>query len=304
VRKFLLLVFAVLAVTACSGGDKTVATVNGSQIDLAAVQALAPSDATVDTATFDGNLQNLIFEKVVSQAAEQEWGLTFDESAIDDQYNQILSSIGADDAAIDQYLSDRGYTRETVRHAAIQQLLSTGIADKLSSQVTDPTDEELQAAYEDAKLTQSQVCVHHILVATEQEANDVIDRLNAGESFEDVAKEVSTDTNSGQNGGDLGCAAPSAYVPEFAQATLDAPIGEVYGPVQTDYGYHVLIVDSRDVPTFDDLKPQLEEQVKQDKISQLFTDWLTGKLDAASIEIDPKYGAWAGGPTYQVNPPA
>lgn len=304
-RKLLLLfiVFAML-VTACSSGTKTVATVNGDQISLADVQALAPSDGSVDTATFDGDLRNLIIEKVVLQAAEQEWGMTIDQATIDDRYNQILSSLGADDTAIDKYLSDNSITRDTIRHVAIQQLLGDQITAKLSPQVTDPTDAELQAAYVTAEMQQANVCVHHILVATEEEANAVIDRLNAGESFSDVAAQVSTDTASGQNGGDLGCAAPSAYVDAFAQATLDAPIGEVYGPVQTQYGYHVLIVDSRDVPTFDDLKSQLQDQVKQQKTSQLFTDWITAALDAASIDVDPKYGAWSGGPDYQVNPPA
>ena len=103
-RKLLLLflVFAMLAVGACSGGAKTVATVNGDQITLADVQALAPSDGSIDTTTFDGNLQNLIIEKVLLQAAEQKWGLTLDQATIDDRYNQILSGLGADDAAIER----------------------------------------------------------------------------------------------------------------------------------------------------------------------------------------------------------
>ena len=180
----------------------------------------------------------------------------------------------------------------------------SAINDQLASQVTEPTDEELQAAYDANKDAKTIVCVHHILVATEEEANQVIDRLNNGESFADVAAEVSTDTNSGQNGGDLGCAAPSSYVAEFATATLEAPIGEVYGPVQTDYGFHVLIVDSRDVPTFDDMKADLITQLKQQQASQLFNDWVMAKLDAAAIDVDPKYGTWTGSPDYTINPPA
>ena len=304
-RKVLLLFFVLAVVgSACSSGSKTVATVNGYEISLSDVQALAPSDGTVDTATFDGNLRNLVIEKAVEQAAEQEWGVSIDQGAIDDKYNEILASIGSDDATIDDYLSSNSITRDTIRHVAIQQLLGSAIDDQLASQVAEPTDEELQAAYDANKDAQTTVCVHHILVDTEDEANQVIDRLNNGESFADVAAEVSTDTNSGQNGGDLGCAAPSSYVSEFAAATLAAPIGEVYGPVQTDYGFHVLIVDSREVPTFDDMKADLITQLKNQQASQLFSDWIMAKLDAAAIDVDPKYGTWAGSPDYAINPPA
>ena len=304
-RKVLLLFFVLAVVgSACSSGSKTVATVNGYEISLSDVQALAPSDGTVDTATFDGNLRNLVIEKAVEQAAEQEWGVSIDQGAIDNKYNEILASIGSDDATIDDYLSSNSITRDTIRHVAIQQLLGSAIDDQLASQVAEPTDEELQAAYDANKDAQTTVCVHHILVDTEDEANQVIDRLNNGESFADVAAEVSTDTNSGQNGGDLGCAAPSSYVSEFAAATLAAPIGEVYGPVQTDYGFHVLIVDSREVPTFDDMKADLITQLKNQQASQLFSDWIMAKLDAAAIDVDPKYGTWAGSPDYAINPPA
>ena len=69
-RKVLLLFFVLALVgSACSSGSKTVATVNGYEISLSDVQALAPSDGTVDTTTFDRNLQNLIIEKAAEQAA-------------------------------------------------------------------------------------------------------------------------------------------------------------------------------------------------------------------------------------------
>jgi foldase protein PrsA len=304
VRKVLILLL-VLAVagTACAGGNKTVATVNGSEITLSDVQALAPSGGTVDTATFDSNLRNLVIEAVVLQAAEADWGLTIDQASIDSRYNDIVASIGTQ-ADLQQYLSDNAITEDTLRHVALQQLLGTAIDDQLSTQIGPISDAELQGAYEGAKESQSTVCVHHILVASEDEANTVIDRLAAGEKFEDVATELSTDTTTAPNGGDLGCAAPSTYEAPFAEATLIAPVGEVYGPVETSYGFHVIRVDSRDVPTFDDLKSQLQDQLTQQQGAQLFSDWITSKVDNAAIEIDPAYGTWAGSPDYQVNPPA
>jgi len=302
VRKYLVLLFIVaLVASACSGTGKAVATVNGVAITLGDVEALAPSSDTMDTATFDGNLRNLIVEQVVLQAAEQEWNLSFDATAVDDRYNEMVNSIDGD---VDQYLSDNGITKGTLRHIAIQQLLGTAIDKQLSTQIGPISDADLQTAYEGAKQAQSNVCAHHILVATEDEANAVIDRINAGESFEDIAKELSIDTKTGPEGGDLGCNAPSSFVPSFAQALLEAPVGELYGPVQTEYGFHVIRVDSRDVPALEDIKSQLEDQIKRQQGAALFKDWITSKLDAATIEVESKYGTWSGAPDYTITPQA
>ncbi|NIA24483.1 MAG: hypothetical protein GWP04_02820 [Gammaproteobacteria bacterium] len=301
-RKFLVLLFIVaLVASACSGSGKAVATVNGVPISLAEVGELAPPSDTMDTTTFNDNLRNLIVEQVVLQAAEQEWSITMDSGAIDDRYDEMVNSIDGD---IDEYLSGKGVTTATLRHVAIQQVLGAAIDEQLSAQIGPISDEDLQNAYEGAKQAQANVCVHHILVDTEEEANVVIDRINAGETFEDVAVEVSKDPGSGEQGGDLGCRAPSAYVPTFADAILKAPVGELYGPVESEYGFHVIRVDSRDVPAFEELKSQLEEQIKRQQGAALFTDWITSKLDAATIEVESKYGTWTGAPDYTISPQA
>ncbi len=296
----LLFVFALIA-TACSGSGGTVATVNGTPITLSDIEALSPSGATVEVGAFNDNLRNLIVEQAVIQAAQQQWGVVIDEAAISARYDELVGTIEGD---VDTYLADNNITAETLRHVAIQRLLGAAIDEQLSAQVGPVSDADLQVAYAAAKQSQSNVCAHHILVDTEDAANAVIDRIDAGELFEDVATEVSTDTGSGSQGGDLGCNAPSAYVPTFADAVLAAPVGEVYGPVQSDFGYHVIRVDSREVPSFDDLKAQLEDQVKQQQGATLFSDWITTTLDAATIEVAAKYGTWAGAPDYTVNAPA
>lgn len=90
------------------------------------------------------------------------------------------------------------------------------------------------------------VNARHILVATEEEALDVIDSLNAGESFSALARAVSTDTGSGANGGELSWSPVLNYVDEFAEAVTDAPIGEIVGPVETQFGFHIIQVNARE----------------------------------------------------------
>ncbi len=94
--------------------------------------------------------------------------------------------------------------------------------------------------------TTTYVNVRHILVATLEEALDVIAALEKGESFAALARAVSSDTGSGANGGELGWSPASNYVPEFKAAALTLPIGEISEPVQTQFGYHILQVRGRE----------------------------------------------------------
>ena len=109
--------------------------------------------------------------------------------------------------------------------------------------------------------------VRHILVATEEEANDVINALNAGESFAELAKGASTDTGSGANGGELGWAPVTNYVKEFQEAVKAAEIGAIVGPIKTQFGYHVIQVRARE-----------ERELTKDQIdnakSGAFSNWL------------------------------
>ncbi|MCA9912968.1 MAG: peptidylprolyl isomerase, partial [Anaerolineae bacterium] len=72
------------------------------------------------------------------------------------------------------------------------------------------------------------------------------DALAAGESFADLARARSIDTGSGARGGELDWAPVARYVPEFQDAVLNAPIGEIVGPVETDFGFHIIQVRARE----------------------------------------------------------
>jgi parvulin-like peptidyl-prolyl isomerase len=94
--------------------------------------------------------------------------------------------------------------------------------------------------------TAEQVHARHILVATAEEAQKVLDRLAAGEDFGALAKELSTDTGSGAQGGDLGWFGRGQMVTEFDEAAFSLEPGTISAPIQTTYGFHIIEVLERD----------------------------------------------------------
>jgi peptidyl-prolyl cis-trans isomerase D len=96
------------------------------------------------------------------------------------------------------------------------------------------------------------VNARHILVATEEDARDILAALEAGESFAGLAQAASTDTGSGRNGGELGWAPVTNFVPPFAEAAASADIGALVGPVESEFGWHIIQVHDREVRSITD----------------------------------------------------
>lgn len=90
----------------------------------------------------------------------------------------------------------------------------------------------------------AQASAQHILVSTEEMCNQLIEKIKGGTSLSELAKEYSQ-CGSGARGGDLGTFGPGQMVPEFDKVVWSAPVGEVQGPVKTDFGYHLIMVTNR-----------------------------------------------------------
>tara|TARA_X000001316_G_C920189_1_gene34339 strand:- start:1093 stop:1368 length:276 start_codon:yes stop_codon:yes gene_type:complete len=88
-----------------------------------------------------------------------------------------------------------------------------------------------------------QASAQHILVRTEAEATDLKDKITV-ENFTEMAKQHS-DCNSAQRGGHLGFFGPGQMLPEFDKAVWESKVGQVVGPVQTQCGYHYILVNSK-----------------------------------------------------------
>ncbi len=87
-------------------------------------------------------------------------------------------------------------------------------------------------------------CARHILVDSEAFCKELIEKINNGEDFEQLAKEHSK-CPSGKNGGDLGEFGPGQMVPEFDTVVFNEEVGIPHGPVKTDFGFHIVEITQR-----------------------------------------------------------
>lgn len=198
--------------------------------------------------------------------------------------DQIRATISKEESRFYDKATDRAdVDRDVVRDVFYYQALRVAMIDAIGADVSP---EELQ------------VNARHILIsfnpdlpanqpappptddqkaAALAQANEVMAALQDGEPFADLAQAVSNDTGSGAQGGELGWASPDNYVPEFKDAVLNADIGAIIGPIETQYGYHIIQVHAREVR---ELSPSDLRTAR----SEAYQTWLEEQKAAADIE--------------------
>lgn len=139
------------------------------------------------------------------------------------------------------------------------------------------TDEEAKSFYEENKdtlLSGETVTASHILVDSKEKADEILHDINEGKiSFADAAKEYSSCPSS-QNGGSLGEFGRGQMVPEFDTAVFSMEVGEIRGPVKTQFGYHLIELNSKNEPSqvaFEEIAPQIKAKLLNDKQRAAYT---------------------------------
>ncbi|HYT39679.1 MAG TPA: peptidylprolyl isomerase [Acidimicrobiia bacterium] len=155
----------------------------------------------------------------------------------------------------------------------------------------DLSGDSLRKYFEAHKDEFSQNCVSHILVRTKADADAVLARLKGGEDFGAVAKAVSIDTGSGAKGGDLGCNPKGVFVPEFDTAASELPVGQLSEPVQTQYGFHIILVKDRKAATFESSQEQVKAALNAET-QGAFRKFLSEAVTSARVTVDKRYGTF------------
>jgi len=166
------------------------------------------------------------------------------------------------------------------------------------------SDADLHKYYEDHKSEYEQVRARHILIRcagsplplkpgqkdlTEAEASakaeDLVKRIKAGEDFAALATKESDDTGSAANGGDLNFFHRGQMVPSFETAAFALNVGQVSDPVKSQFGYHIIKVEAKELKSFDDVKGEIEKRLKPEQ-SQKYVEDLQKK---SAVIYDPVF---------------
>jgi peptidyl-prolyl cis-trans isomerase C len=96
-------------------------------------------------------------------------------------------------------------------------------------------------------------------------AQDLEKRLKAGEDFAKLAGEESDDTGSAMNGGDLGTFGHGRMVPSFEETAFKLAPGQTSEPVKSQFGYHIIKLDSKDAKSFEEMKPEIDKKLRPEQ---------------------------------------
>ena len=244
-------------------------------------------------------LQQLVDYELMVQAAKRE-RVKVDEREINDTILRIKNEYGDRYAAA---LRAAGMTERDLRNALREQLMVETLRKERST--VDISDEELRRVYEESL---QEIEVRHILIEPEtvngeldwsgalKTAEELLQRIRAGEDFAEIAAVHSADTGSSVDGGNLGWIdRDTPFVQEFLDAAFGLEVGEVSDPVRTSFGYHLIqVTDSRvkEERPFDEVRDSLKARLEAERGFARFQEWLDEERSKARIEIlAPQYMA-------------
>ncbi|MBB6469619.1 peptidylprolyl isomerase [Aminobacter carboxidus] len=257
-----------------------------------APQAAAPAAAAVDPNAIVATINGQNVSEADITLAEQDLGQQFGNLPPEQRRAAALSSIieirlmaaQAVEKGLDK---DADFQRRVAfldQRALHGELVEKEVAGKI-------TDDEIRARYDKEIAAQkpvNEVHARHILVKTKEEADAIVKKLEAGDDFQKLANENTTDPSGKTSGGDLGFFGPGQMVPEFEKAALALEVGAyTKEPVQTQFGWHIIKVEdkrSQQPPAFDTVKDQVRSLLIREKYIELVKQVRT----AGKVEItDP-----------------
>ena len=240
-----------------NNNSEVLATVNGEEIT---------RNELYDAMFTNGGkeiLERLITNRLILQEAKK-LKISVSEEDIDTEIGKVIKEnfYGAEDyfyQALEQY----GITEDALRDdLKIELLLRKIVRDQITVTEEDTREYFIENRY--LFNTPEQVEARHILVETRDEAEEIIQLLDEGQDFSELAKEHSIDTVSAQQGGNLGFFQRGEMVAEFEEVAFNLAVGSRSGPVETTHGFHIIeVLNRRDAheATFDEVKEAAEDKL-------------------------------------------
>lgn len=294
-----------LALSACGRGAGSIAaaaTVNGRPVQESILEVLlnaetrdlhpkpSPSEYPLVEETQRKVLTQLIQDEIVAQSAA-ELEIVVTKEQVQQRFLEIAEQFGGVDAFRAE-IARRGRTEQDVREQIASIVRSEVLSEHFVRQVN-VSDAEVRAAYEREKDSAHRVVdAAHILVETREEAEEILTLLRGGADFAVLARERSQDPTTSTTGGALGEFTRGQFVPEFESAVWSAQPGQLIGPVQTRFGWHVVKVNAFRTVPFEEVRDELRRDLERSAAQRAFDEWYQGALLNADVDVDPRFGDW------------
>lgn len=279
----LILVIGVVSLTGCSneaedtGNDngETVVETNGDVV--AEVNGEEISKDELYNLMLQQNgpqvLDALIIEKIVEFEVDKK-DIEITEEDIQAEIDTMKDYYGGEEQFA-MALAQSGLTEEDMKEDINTNLRLK----KLVDPYIEISDEDIEAYFEENKDQlgqEEEVKASHILVETEEAANEVKAKLNDGEDFADLAREYSMDDSNKESGGELGFFGRGRMVPEFEETAFNMEVDTISEPVQTDYGYHIIKLEEKkeaSQATLEDSKEEIRGILADGQMGQAYQMW-------------------------------
>lgn len=294
------LISAVLFAGCASSPEDSAATVDDTAISRTAFAArlsTVASNADVRAAikTDDGARRRLragVLEQLINAALITEGaatlGVAITDTELQAHIDQVVrTQLGGRSDAWHQYLSQRGYPEAEIRTQLREDLRREAVEERLSPNPM-VTPERIAELYRQQYAGRS--IIRHILLADKPQAQQVLQRLAAGEDFAALAAERSLDTHSAVSGGNLGPYVKEAFVGPFEEAVENARDGQTVGPVQTPFGYH--IIERRRPAELAEVRDEIKTLLAEQHQDDVFTRWLEQLRERATVDVAADIGRW------------
>ncbi|WP_187759663.1 peptidylprolyl isomerase [Thiospirochaeta perfilievii] len=295
-KKLLLLLIPAVLFGCQTPENKVIASVSKHKITQAEFEneverlkkAMVPEDYVMqeeEKAKFEAQILNNMILKFVYTQKLDALDIQVEEGAIDEQFSQLISQYGSEEAMISD-VEAKGFTMDELREEFTYQYRMQELSKYAVESDTEVSDKEIETYYNDNKESvfaqPGTVTARHILVTTdnksEEEAltkiKDIKEKISGGMDFSQAAVEYS-EGPSGPNGGQLGSFQKGQMVGEFEVVAFSIPVNTVSEPVLTQFGYHLILVDNRtdkSFAPFEETKSYIKNRLKVDKFFQEIED--------------------------------
>jgi len=247
----------------------------GTTLFAGTVNIVQAEEGRIPVGTLNG--ETIWLDEVMRQA--ERLPAQFRQTPMANYFDQLLADMVDSRIAANAARAEKYDTKEEIvsamKTAADRVLAESWIGDKIADDVNEKAVEKAYQIFAADTASREQVTAAHILVATKDEAISIIDSLESGADFAELAKSKSTGP-SGPNGGSLGTFGRGQMVPAFENAAFTLEIGKfTKKPVQTQFGWHVIKVEAKETapaPTIDAMRDQLIQTLSTQALGRVLEE--------------------------------